>query len=216
MRTRRYSLIRNLLKVVLAALLPSGCSMPLLWRVPPASGATPEEAALRLIPNLSRPAPAEIRVLATYPVRGGAVVFYIKRQQGSGGPPAPLDMGYVLAEQRGTTWHAIESSSGVSLLSQPGELLVYNSGTLRGGQAWLVYGRVVGPNVAAVEATFDQGQTVRSDVRDGMFAIVAPGAKAACEVRALDAQGTVLQPSDPSKQSNAPPGAQQRVQRCRR
>jgi len=55
-----------------------------------------------------------------------------------------------------------------------------------------VLGHVISPDVAAVEATFDDGQTLRTDVADQCFVIIAPGAKTIRELRVLNSAGEVL------------------------
>ncbi len=55
-----------------------------------------------------------------------------------------------------------------------------------------VYGERLVPDVLAVEATFDNGETVRDDATDGIFVVATTGANAVCELRVLGAQDTVL------------------------
>lgn len=59
-----------------------------------------------------------------------------------------------------------------------------------------VYGQALAPNVVAMEATFDNGQILRKRVVKGVFAIVAPGAKGACELRAIGSDNQVLKRYD--------------------
>jgi hypothetical protein len=61
------------------------------------------------------------------------------------------------------------------------------------GDKWVVvWGYTYAPQVAAVEVTFNTGTERKDRVTGGMYAVVAE-ASAACEVRALDANGRVLQ-----------------------
>ncbi len=55
-----------------------------------------------------------------------------------------------------------------------------------------VYGERLVPDVLAVEATFDNGETVRDDATDGIFVVATTGANAVCELRVLGAQDAVL------------------------
>ncbi len=54
-----------------------------------------------------------------------------------------------------------------------------------------IYG-LVSPAVAAVEATFSDGQTDRMEPVDRAFALVAVGADEVRELRLLDSTGTLL------------------------
>ena len=55
-----------------------------------------------------------------------------------------------------------------------------------------VYGTVLAPQVAAVEALFDTGQVLRDAVHDGAYGMVLPGSRGPCQVRALGQDGQVL------------------------
>ena len=56
----------------------------------------------------------------------------------------------------------------------------------------VVYGRVVEPEVVAVEAVFDNGRTLRDEPTEGIFGLIAPGSEGVCELRALGEGGEVL------------------------
>jgi hypothetical protein len=76
-------------------------------------------------------------------------------------------------------------------------LVAYGTASGEGGaygRYAVVGGRVLAPGrVASVEAVFDNGRTVRQRADRGVFAIGSLGAKEAKELRALDADGRVLQ-----------------------
>jgi hypothetical protein len=67
------------------------------------------------------------------------------------------------------------------------ELIEYaiGGGLERNADYALVFGRILDPQVVAVEATFDDKQTLRGEPAEKNFAIVAPGAGAVCELRVL-------------------------------
>jgi hypothetical protein len=56
----------------------------------------------------------------------------------------------------------------------------------------LVYGRAPHPSVHAVEVTFDDGRILRERPTNGVFAALAPGARAGLELHALRAGGELL------------------------
>lgn len=56
-----------------------------------------------------------------------------------------------------------------------------------------VYGRILSPEVAAVEATFNTGETLRDEGNGGMFALTSFRAAEICEFRVLGANDQVLQ-----------------------
>jgi hypothetical protein len=56
----------------------------------------------------------------------------------------------------------------------------------------VLIGRTLTPEIVAVEATFDAGQTVRDRVDKGVFALAAEDAFNVCEMRLLDTKGSVI------------------------
>ncbi|MDP9352772.1 MAG: hypothetical protein M3P51_14710 [Chloroflexota bacterium] len=94
--------------------------------------------------------------------------------------------------------------------SPPTELLEYSAGTggdEATGQFAFSVVRVLAPEeVAVVEATFDNGRTVRRRVAGGVTAtiLLAPGADHVCEVRALGPTGRVLRSYDAAANDGDP------------
>ncbi len=201
--------------MLLIALLVSACSLPLPLGVPRVQGATPEEVTQRYVPHLGRPAPAHVQIHGTRTVPQGVVVLYTADMPAQDGPPNPPNMGYVFTTQRRGSWQATRSTYGSSFVA-PGQLLDYRSGAFAGGAntAVIVYGRVLSPEVTAVEATFDTGQVVRDQVTGAMFSLIAPDATAACELRALDTHGNVVEQFAPAHADVAPHDAQARAASC--
>lgn len=56
----------------------------------------------------------------------------------------------------------------------------------------ILYGQILNSKVAAVEATFNNGQVLRDSGRDGAFALVAPNATEICELRVLGTNNQIL------------------------
>ncbi|NJR51745.1 MAG: hypothetical protein HC780_21345 [Leptolyngbyaceae cyanobacterium CSU_1_3] len=57
----------------------------------------------------------------------------------------------------------------------------------------VLYGQVLSPQVSAIEATFNNGKTLRDESPDGMFALVARGATGVCDIRVLGYDNQILQ-----------------------
>ena len=56
----------------------------------------------------------------------------------------------------------------------------------------ILYGETLAPEVVAVEATFDNGQTLRDSAADGVFVVYSDNANAVCSMRILGANDAVL------------------------
>lgn len=65
-----------------------------------------------------------------------------------------------------------------------------------GDRYTILYGQVLSPKVSAVEATFDNGKTIRDYSTNGVFALVAPNATAVCQLRVLGSDNQILRQSD--------------------
>jgi hypothetical protein len=210
--------VKQLIKLssfILFVVLLSSCTFPFSRGVPRVEGATPEEVTQRHVPNLGQPTPSHVEIHGTRDTLHGVLVLYTAQRPRQAGPPTPPNMGYVLTTQQGDTWQVAESAYGGSLPLR-GQAIDYRSGAFAGGRSntWIVYGQVLDPDVAAVEATFDTGQVMRDTVSGEMFGLIGANVATVCEVRALDAQGNVLQQFDPAQSPAAPPDAQQRATRC--
>jgi hypothetical protein len=111
-------------------------------------------------------------------------------------------LSYRAIKRTGMEWQL--SSSG-SYLSQESEksakstsakLIDYgvNRASVKGKDRHTVlYGQVLSPQVSAIEATFNNGKSLRDETPDGMFAIVAPGATGVCDIRVFGYGNQILQ-----------------------
>ncbi len=158
---------------------------------------TPEAAAVEHVRQMGPPGSGfsrgrDVEVHGTYDVAEGTLVLYsIQRPDNEQWPP--LNLGYVLVERREDGWYPVEVQFNNE--SQPPQLVTYQSQPVRDVSEtdWIVYGRALSPEVAAVEVRFDTGATLRDQVTDGTWAVVGDGASAACELRVLNAQEQVME-----------------------
>lgn len=107
-------------------------------------------------------------------------------------------LGHQVVVRKGISWQAVSGGDRIGLLPQlpPSEIVQYGTTRKhreRGDRPTVVYGKILTPNVAAVEATFDNGKTLRDEGKDGMFAMALPEAVEVREVKVLSADGQVLQ-----------------------
>lgn len=76
----------------------------------------------------------------------------------------------------------------------PDALVAYFSSDPEHGESLaMVYGRILVPQVRAVEVSFDDGRTLRGGGENEVFAVFPREGAQACEVRALSASGQILQ-----------------------
>jgi hypothetical protein len=107
-------------------------------------------------------------------------------------------LGHQVVVRKGLGWQASGSGDRLEVLPQPpGELVHYGIGlnqkNVGGDRHTVIYGEVLKPKVAAVEATFDNGRTLRDEGKDGILAMVLPEAVEVREIRVLGADGQILQ-----------------------
>jgi hypothetical protein len=178
---------------------------------------TPEAAAVAHVRQMGPPGSGfsrgrDVEVHGTYEVAEGTLVLYSIQQPDRMQWP-PLNLGYVLVQRREDGWYPVEVQFN-NAAQQP-QLVTYQSQPVRdvGEMDWVVFGRALSPEVAAVEVRFDTGVTLRDQVTDGTWAVVADGATAACEVRALNEQEQVLQQIDVTA-ANATAAASGATARC--
>jgi hypothetical protein len=162
---------------------------------------TPPEAYRQFHVRDAPESAATFQVVATRQWERGAVVLYTYVRPAQGQTPPLQIFGYDLVEDRGGgSWRITGGGEG----GRPGpppakELISYSSGSgwnrVRGDFS-IVYGRTLAPQVAFVEATFDNGQVLRDGTGDGFFVLITPVSTTPCELRALDAEGQVLRRID--------------------
>ncbi|MCZ7571755.1 MAG: hypothetical protein M5U01_24655 [Ardenticatenaceae bacterium] len=183
---------RGLLGLALLALTTLGCGRFLGPLLAPGA-ATPEEAVRRTV-NASPEIAATFRVWGRRQSPHGVVVLYTTRRPAED-QTAPMEMfQYSLVEWKWGGWWPVSGGGfGSSEPASPEVLVDY--GTSRGNLT-IIFGRVLAPEVSAVEATFDNDQTLRDDAADNVFALIAPAGTAPCELRVLGAEEQVLRRFD--------------------
>lgn len=113
--------------------------------------------------------------------------------------PQQSVLSYRVVKRNGMEWSLIDTGSYVSKQRKSDsskKLIEYSVGrtNTKGKERYTVfYGEVRSPNVAAVEVTFNNGKVLRDNSTDGMLLLVAPGATAICDVRALGVDNQILQ-----------------------
>lgn len=165
---------------------------------------TPEAVAQRyIVDNAPRTnnAPAQledVQIHRTQSGKNGVLALYTAQDASS----APSEqVGYIMLEKSLLNWQPKETGAIVRPASVASTGLVeyeVGGGRVRNADYALVFGRVLDPQVVAVEATFDNNQVLRDERTDDVFAILADGANAVCEVRLLASDDTVLERSVPS------------------
>ena len=110
------------------------------------------------------------------------------------GPPQEM-LGFIpVAQTAMGTWRVVGGGGGSSSTLDPATRIAsaYFTQQTPKGKHTILYGRVGDAKVKYVEATFDNRVTLRDATTGAIFALVAVGAGAVCEVRLLDANQQVL------------------------
>jgi hypothetical protein len=103
-------------------------------------------------------------------------------------------VGYALVEQHQGLWTTLFSNwSGEARQSHNQAILIGQGG--QAGQQ-MFYGRTLNPNVAMVEIRFSSGKVRDLQIKNQVFHQSITGADQLCELRALAADGTVLEQRD--------------------
>jgi hypothetical protein len=150
-----------------------------------------------------------LKVLSTQAWSQGVIILYsalCPLESSSDKATMQPVFGHKVVKRNGSTWQV---SGGGSYGTEPGsasseQLVEYgisrSSNTNSSSQAsehyTILYGRVLQPKVAAVEATFDNGQILRGRSSNGVFALLAAGATGLCELRILGADNQILKQED--------------------
>lgn len=166
--------------------------------------ATPEEVIRRpfTCPGQSEAEAKDFQVLTVRKWSQGLVALY--RGNCESNPSKALNtqqsmLSYRVVKRNGMEWNLIDTGSFVSKQRKPAaskNLIEYSVGrnNTKGKERYTVfYGEVLSPTVAAVEVTFNNGKVLRDNTLDGMLLLVAPGATAICDVRALGVDNQILQ-----------------------
>ena len=122
--------------------------------------------------------------------------------------------GHKLLKRNGLGWQVSGSDSYISLNPssqvKPKKLLEYDiskrseapkdkaqaSADPLKNDYTVVYGRILEPKVAIVEATFNNGQILRDRVYNNAFSLVASGATGVCELRVFGSDNQILSQED--------------------
>jgi hypothetical protein len=163
--------------------------------------ATPEQVIRQ---NILCPSPTtqaqDFRVLGTRQWSQGVVVLYSaicpsrESKQAS-----PQIFGYSVLVSKGSGWEQIGNDSAEFFMDRPQlppEELVWYGGSNysndKGETYALTYGKVLSPEVAAVEITFDNGKIQRDEAANGVFVLISPGANHSCQMRVLGKDDKIL------------------------
>lgn len=192
--------------LVVALVLPmTGCGSVLnkfgieqAERMAPPPAQTPEEAVEQFTKMVGNgELPPGFQILGTHAIPDvdnvRLVAYRFLRPTGDTPPRLIPGIGLQVVVQEPDRWSA-QTGKAIARTEGPPHLIEYFHTTHQfgGRTATAVLGHVLSPDVAAVEATFDDGQTLRTDVVDAHFVVVAPGASATRELRVLGSAGEVL------------------------
>jgi hypothetical protein len=187
----------------LVALTTSGCALSSFLTVAPKSVVERTVSC----PTKAKPKAERLKVLSTQPLSQGVIVLYSAFCPTNDG--AQQVFGHKVVRRNGMTWHVSGSGSygaenepapsarlveyGIShaLTQRPTTTAAQNEEPYT-----LLYGRALKPQVVAVEATFNNGKTVRDESRNGVFALFSAGATGVCELRVLGADNQILRRED--------------------
>lgn len=159
-------------------------------------------------PQLGSSPAQEFQVLGTYRWAKGVIVLYsalCPRKNAKGEMQRIL--GHQVVEREGKSWEISSSDTyRVSRNQHPMEQLIeYGMSQIQeknGDRYVILYGQFLSPQIAAVEATFDNGQVVRDDGKGKAFALIAAGASHVCELRLLGPDNQLLRQEDLSRPSH--------------
>jgi hypothetical protein len=188
----------SLTLIMLVMLMGTGCSPPRLC--PDAIAPTPEQAAQLMLPIGVQ----HVTILGVRDWQSGKVVIFEAEQ-----PPGSLKLGFALVQPRlGCGWVLRASGMDQIILTPALQSLVRLDGQSYPGMPLvMVYGRLLDPQIAAVEVTFDNGAIRRETIRERMFLLNEPSAQIACSLRLFDRQDQVIQQLDDLSTRLFPPWA---------
>jgi hypothetical protein len=157
---------------------------------------TVEEAARKTVtclPLHAGPDAFQVRDQARY--EAGLLVLFTAICPAPDNPRMIYDIvGYALVEQHQGLWTTLFSNwSGEARQSHNQAILIGQGG--QAGQQ-MFYGRTLNPNVAMVEIRFSSGKVRDLQIKNQVFHQSITGADQLCELRALAADGTVLEQRD--------------------
>lgn len=144
----------------------------------------------------------DVEILGTYRWAKGVVVLYsaLCTPENSLGEMQRV-FGHQVVKREGMNWQVSSSDSySISNPQQSAEKLIeygVSQAQETGGDRYtILYGQFLTSKVATIEATFDNGQTLRDDGKRKAFALIAPGATQVCELRILGPDQQILRQED--------------------
>lgn len=184
----RFIVVHKLI-VPLLTLLLVGCS----FNGPDWS---PETAALHEL--RANPRVELVEVVATRPWERGHVVLYRGMMQTGLGPgDRELVFGYEILERDGIDWRFVSGGSGsAGNVGPAGQRVSYSTGSGTGaehGSFTIVSGEVLAPEVEAVEVVFDDGERLRDDTANDVFAFVVTRLVTPCAILLFDGENQLLE-----------------------
>jgi hypothetical protein len=185
------------------AVSTTGCAISLLAVMPRISSLPRQWVSQHAVcPLQSSTRLQNPQILGTHRWAGGFIVLYSglcpDNQNATGFRQV---FGHQIVKQDGINW-IVSGSDSFQVENQPKKakrLVDYriSRSVYQGRDRFtIVYGQVLKPTVATIEATFDNGTILRDFGQDGVFALLAPGATGVCEVRMLGSDNQILQQVD--------------------
>ncbi len=179
---------------------------------------TPEQAVRESETRIHPEIAASLQILGRRSWARGVVVLYSYVQPARDEMPAMQMFGHSLVERTALgTWQTHGGGAGGSSAPPPKEDWVdfgRGSGSNDQNSYSLIFGRTLSPEVKAVEASFDDGQTLRDTTLDGFFVLITPKLVQACEMRVLGADDQVLRRIDLAHQFAPGKGAGEPANNC--
>ncbi len=138
-----------------------------------------------------------VQILETQYWQGGMIALYSAVCPKNPKGETQRVLGYKILRREGMNW-LVEGSDGHAVTFVPSstkhlaeyEVSYPTDATQK--RYTVLYGQVFSSRVAAIEATFDDGQVVRELTLSGVFALVLPKPAIVCEVRMLGVDNQIL------------------------
>ncbi|WP_421656979.1 hypothetical protein [Leptothermofonsia sp. ETS-13] len=143
------------------------------------------------------------QVVSTHRWSQGVVVLFSGLCPGEGKAAMKRIIGHKVIKRSGIHWQISSSDSYVlkNAPSKPEKLVNYRvnrSPNQNSDRYTVLYGQILKPKVATVEATFNNGQILRDHSSNSAFVLIATGATGVCEVRILGSDNQILRQEEPT------------------
>jgi len=181
----------------IVGLTTSSCALSIL------ASAMPKDLIYQKVicPTDGKAKAEDLQVVSTQKWAQGIIVLYSALCPGKDQKsPMQAIFGHKVVKRNGISWQVSGSDSYGT--KDPGDasdqLVEYGiSKSLNKTDRYTVlYGQILKSKVAAVEATFNNGQILRDWSNNGTFALIAPGATGVCELRLLGSDNQILRQED--------------------